>query len=101
MKEKLNPGAEIWIVERDENGAVCEVSGYMFVAEVAGFVIASAYINGAKDINSTMAYHAETTVDIYSSNLAVFPAKDCWTTKEAAHNAFDKEEKKTTESEAN
>ena len=93
MKEKLNPGAEIWIVERDENGTVCEVSGYMFVAEVAGFVIASAYINGAKDINSTMAYHAEETIESYNSDLAAFPAKDCWTTKEAAHDAFDKEEK--------
>lgn len=93
MKEKLNAGAAIWIVERDENGTACEVFGYMFIAEVAGFVIASAYINDGKDIDSTMAYHAETTVESYSSDLAVFPAKDCWTTKEAAHDAFDREEK--------
>lgn len=34
MREKLNAGAEVWVVERDEEGIACEVSGYIFLAEV-------------------------------------------------------------------
>ena len=42
MEEKLNAGAEVWVVERDEESIACEVSGYMFLAEVADFVITKA-----------------------------------------------------------
>ncbi len=91
MEEKLTAGAEVWVVERDEEGIACEVSGYMFLAEVADFVIASGYINGMTHIEGILAYHAQETAENYDTDLAVFPAVDCWPTKEAAHAALDDE----------
>lgn len=91
MEEKLNAGAEIWVVERDEDGVACEVSGYMFLAEVADFVIASGYINGMTRIEGILAYHAQETAENYDTDLAVFPAVDCWPTKEAAYAALAEE----------
>ena len=91
MEEKLTAGAEVWVVERDEEGIACEVSGYMFLAEVADFVIASGYINGMTHIEGILAYYAQETAENYDTDLAVFPAVDCWPTKEAAHAALDDE----------
>ena len=91
MEEKLTAGAEVWVVERDEDGNACEVSGYMFLAEVADFVIASGYIDGMTHIEGILAYHAQETAENYDTDLAVFPAVDCWPTKEAAHAALDDE----------
>ena len=91
MEEKLNAGAEDWVVERDEDGNACEVSGYMFLAEVAGFVIASSFINDLERLESTLAYHAQETAENYDTDLAVFPAVDCWPTQEAAHAALAEE----------
>ena len=91
MEEKLTACAEVWVVEREEEGIACEVSGYMFLAEVADFVIASGYINGMTHIEGILAYHAQETAENYDTDLAVFPAVDCWPTKEAAHAALDDE----------
>ena len=99
METKLDTGAEVWAVERDESGVACEVSGYMFLAEVAGFVIASSYINGTKHIEGILAYHAQETVENYDTDLAVFPAKDCWPTREAAHAALNSENKEDLQNE--
>ncbi len=84
MSLKIKPGTEVWVLERDEDGTSCEVSGYMFLAEVCDFVIASSYINGMEHIEGILAYHAQKTVENYDTNLVVFPAVDCFTTKEAA-----------------
>lgn len=62
METKLDAGSEVWVVERDEDGIACEVSGYMFLAEVHDFVIASSYINGMEHIEGILAYHAQETV---------------------------------------
>lgn len=91
MEEKLNAGAEVWVVTRDEDGIACGVSGYMFLAEVAGYVIATSYINDLTCLDSTLAYHAQETVENYDTDLAVFPAEDCWPTREAAHAALAEE----------
>ena len=91
MEEKLNVGAEVWVVERDEDGIACEVSGYMFLTEVADFVIASGYINGMTRIEGILAYHAQETAENYDTDLVVFPAVDCWPTKEAAYAALAEE----------
>ena len=89
METKLNAGSEVWVVERDENGVACEVSGYMFLAEVAGFVIVSDYINGMERIEETLADHAEQTAEKCSTDLSVFPAGDCRPTREAAYAALE------------
>ncbi len=91
MEEKLTAGAEVWAVERDEEGIACEVSGYMFLAEVADFVIASGYVNGMTRIEGILTYHAQETAENYDTDLVVFPAVDCWPTREAAHAALAEE----------
>ena len=75
-------------MERDEESIACEVSGYMFLAEVADFVIASGYVNGMTHIEGILACHAQETAENYDTNLVVFPAVDCWPTREAAHAAL-------------
>ena len=99
METKLDTGAEVWAVERDESGVACEVSGYMFLAEVAGFVIASSYINGMEHIEGILAYHAHETAENNDTDLAVFPAEDCWPTQEAAHAALNSENKEDLQNE--
>lgn len=99
METKLDTGAEVWAVERDKSGVACEVSGYMFLAEVAGFVIASSYINGMEHIEGILAYHAQETAENYDTDLAVFPAEDCWPTQEAAHAALNSENKEDLQNE--
>lgn len=91
METKIEAGSVVWAVERDEEGIACEVSGYMFIAEVADFVIASGYINGMTHIEGILAYHAQETAENYDTDLVVFPAVDCWPTKEAALAAFEEE----------
>jgi len=80
-------GDEVWIVERDEEGNVCEVTGYMLLAKSRDYVIVSGYINGIKHLNGIMAYHVRETAKNYGTDLAVFPAEDCYNTSEAAHAA--------------
>ena len=83
-EELPEAGDEVWIVERDEDGRACDVSGYMFIAKSDFAVIVSTYIGSRDDIESTLAYHIEETAENYDTDLAVFPAEDCYTTKEAA-----------------
>lgn len=79
-----NPGSDVYIVERDECGAVCDVSGYMFLAQVGHAVIVSAFISNCETIDETLEYHIDETVANYDTNLAVFPADDCYDDREDA-----------------
>ncbi len=84
----LTPGEEVWVVERDEDGNACEYSGYVFLAEVAGAVILTSYINDLEDLEDLLEYHIEQTAEDYDTHLAVFPASDCYTSREEAKNAL-------------
>lgn len=92
MEEKLNAGETVWIVERDEEGNLCNVFGLMFLAEVAGFVIATSFVDDAEGLEETLAYHAEETDVYYSAELAVYPSTECWPTKEAAYTILTQKE---------
>lgn len=85
---KFTPGGEVWIVERDESGDACEVSGYVFLAEVADAVILTTYINAVEDLEDLLDYHIKETAANYDTDLAVFPAADCYTDLEAAKAAL-------------
>lgn len=86
--QKATPGNNVWVVERGEIGEPYDVSGYMFLAQVGDYVILSAYINDLDDLGSTMTYHAEETADNYDTSLAVFPATDCYLSREEADAAL-------------
>lgn len=87
---KFTPGNEVWVVER-ENGHACEVSGFLFLAEVADAVIATPRIYGANGLKKTMAYHIRQTVIDFETSLVVFPAGDCYTSREDAVAALETE----------
>ncbi|MEG1562511.1 MAG: hypothetical protein RR365_02100 [Bacteroides sp.] len=88
MLDEINAGNGIYVIERDECKTPCEVSGYMFLAKVCGFVIATAFINDIDDVAETLQYHAEETASNYDTDLAVFHEEDCFPTREEALVAF-------------
>ncbi len=92
VEQKAIPGTEVWVVNRDEYGEAYDASGYMFLAEVSGFVILTAYINDLEGLTDTMAYHADETSMNYDTNLVVYPAADCYLTREEAEAALDAQE---------
>lgn len=91
VEQKAIPGNDVWIVERDVYGQAYDVSGFMFLAQVGDYVILSAFINDLDDLGSTMTFHAGETVDNYDTPLAVFPAADCYLTREEAEAALEGE----------
>lgn len=87
-RQAFIPGEGVWVVERDEDGNAREVSGYVFLAEVAHAVILTIYIHDLEDLEDLLDYHIVETADSYDTDLAVFPAADCYTDREAAEAAL-------------
>lgn len=83
------PGDEVWIVERSEHDEPCDYSCYMFLASVSGAVICTAFINNYGTIEETIEYHVEETQENFDTNLAVFPMRDCYLTREEAKKALE------------
>lgn len=77
MKKNYEPGSQVFILERDKNGEAVDVSGYMFVAQVGDYAIATPYINDLETIEETMEYHKDDTAEYYHCDLSVFPLADC------------------------
>ena len=92
MEENINPGREVWVVERDKDGNACEVSGYVFLAKVAHAVILTPYVNDLEDLKGILDYHIEETWSNYDTDLVVLPAADCHLTKYGANSAFKEEQ---------
>lgn len=85
---KCNPGTTVWLVERDENGDAVEVSGFLFLAQVAGAVIVTPRVYGRETLDSVMEYHIEETMINEETQLHVYPAADCYLRKADADNAL-------------
>lgn len=84
MDIKFEPGAPVWVIERDEAGEERAVSGYMFLAQSKEFAIVSPYINSIEDVDDTLAIHVRKTARSYGTDLAVFPIGDCYETLDEA-----------------
>jgi len=61
------------------------------IAETLGFLVCSPHIVGADDIYSTLEYLADMTKQDWCPELSVYPKKDCYLSKEAAHKALEDE----------
>lgn len=85
------PGREVWVVERDESGNACEVSGFVLLAKVSGAVILTPYICDMTELEELLEYHIEETRENYDTDLSVYPLYDCYTSKEAAKAALEAE----------
>ena len=88
-ERKFEPGTPVWVVERDEDSNPYDVSGYVFLAQVGDFVIASPYINDHDELDYLMEYHRRETCEDYDADLPVFYADDCFATHEAAREALE------------
>ena len=88
---RFEPGQEVWIVERDEDGEAHEVGGYAFLAEVAGYAILSPYVNDHGDLEYLLDYHRRDTCMDYDADLPVVYLDDCYPSQMAAHHALDEE----------
>lgn len=91
-EKHFEPGQEVWIVERDEDGDAFDVSGYVFLAEVAGYAILSPYVNDHGDLEYLLDYHRRETDMDYDADLPVVFLSDCYPSRAAAHHALDKEQ---------
>ncbi|MCI9402218.1 MAG: hypothetical protein HFF04_00905 [Oscillospiraceae bacterium] len=85
---RFKPGDCVWVIERDEYGEALDVAGSMFLAEVLGAVIVSAYINDMTEAEETLSYHMQETVENYDTTLMVFPSEDVYQTKAEAEAAL-------------
>lgn len=90
-EKHFEPGQEVWIVERDEDGEAYEVGGYVFLAEVAGYAILSPYVNDHGDLEYLLDYHRRDTCTDYDADLPVVYLDDCYPSQIAAHHALDEE----------
>ena len=91
-EKHFEPGQAVWIVERDEDGDAYDVSGYVFLAEVADHAILSPYVNGQGDLEYLLNYHRRETNADYDADLPVVLLSDCFASKTAAHHALDEEQ---------
>ncbi len=90
-KLHLQPGETVWAVELDADLVPEDVTGFLFLAQVQGYVIAAAEPYGYDDLADELEYFAEETREGMSEELMVFPAQDCYATREEAEAAAEKE----------
>lgn len=85
---EFTPGTQVYVIERDEDGNACEISGYVYLAKAADAVILSSRIYGLETLEETLQYHIEQTAEDYDTHLDVFPAADCYATHPKAEMAL-------------
>lgn len=84
-------GDTVWIVERDECGNACQVSGYIFMGLCNDAVIVTVAIYGHNnDFDHMLQKHIDETAEEYETDLSVFPVDDMYLTREEAEAALDK-----------
>lgn len=88
-KIKLNAGDTVWVIERDEELVPDGVTGLLFLAEVAGYVIASAFPYGYERLEDQLEYFAESTRQTFEEDMKVYPAADCFASHEEAAAAME------------
>lgn len=91
-EKHFEPGQPVWVVERDDDGDAYDVSGYIFLAEVADHAILFPYVNEQSDMEYLLNYHRRETNADYDTDLLVVLLSDCFASKTAAHHALDEEQ---------
>lgn len=91
MNEELKPGSEVWVVFRDIWDVPESVHGFMLLAQANNAVILSPMDTEHRDLDEMLDFHIQETSYKYSTDLAVFPANDCYYTLEEATAAMNNE----------
>lgn len=84
---RFKAGDLVWVIERDEDGCATDVSGYLFLAQCEEVVVLSSYVNDY-DFEGILEYHIQCTAEDYDTHLCVFPAEDCYPSREECEAAF-------------
>lgn len=77
-------GQEIAVIERDEYGDPCDVSVYIFIAEVEGYVICAPSVNGECNAKYILQYCAEDSANMDSTCLVVVRNEDVYNSYDEA-----------------
>lgn len=82
---------ECWVVERDEYGKPCEVSGYSEVADLGEVKLCYAMlVNGEyPEKEELFDEWIQEQQDGFSTGFDVFPSSDCYKTRDEAKKAFE------------
>lgn len=85
----FTPGDDCWVIERDEDGGAYDLSCYVLVAHIPGYVIVTPTLNGCDDLDYIMDDYANETAEGGSCFLSVYPDADAYATKQDAEAAVD------------
>ena len=76
---KFHPGDTVYVLERDDWEDVYDVSGYMFLAQVAHGIICCPWYNNLQNVDEMIEHFIEeTSMDNDLLSLRVFPVDDCY-----------------------
>lgn len=88
----LQPGDELWVVERGDWGVAEVISGLVYLGQVPGAVIGCPYIGlGECSFEDIVQGHLDTTVKNGYTEVGFYPVSDCYATKGQAEAALQQE----------
>lgn len=87
--KNLVPGNTVYVVHDNNYCSGSGISGFMFLANVSHYVIASCFVSSLKTLPETLRYYAnEVQVEGYTE-LVVFPEKSCYSSRDDALAALE------------
>ena len=95
--KNLVPGNTVWVVHDDNYCSGSGISGFMFLANVSHYVIASCFVNHLKTLPETLRYYADEVQEEGYTELVVFPEKMCYSSRDDALAALELEEEESNE----
>lgn len=95
--KQLVPGDTVYVVHDDNYCSGSGISGFMFLANVSHYVIASCFVNHLKTLPETLRYYADEVQEEGYTELVVFPEKMCYSSRDDALAALELEEEESNE----
>ena len=89
--KNLVPGDTVWVVHDDDYCSGSGISGFMFLANVNHYVIASSFVSGLKTAAETLQVYAYEVQEEGYVELVVFPEKMCYSSRDDALAALELE----------
>ena len=88
----LQPGDELWVVERGDWGIAEDISGMVYLGQVPGAMIGCPYVGlGECSFEDIVQDHLDTTVKNGYTEVGFYPVSDCYATKDQAEAALQQE----------
>ena len=87
--QNLVPGNTVWVVHDDGYCSGSGISGFMFLANVSHYVIASCFVNHLKTLTETLRDYADEVQEEGYTELVVFPEKSCYSSRDDALAALE------------